>query len=372
MTEHSDADEPELAFDAAPVDAKAEARRKRIEEEIAELQSALSSGRLDTIQEKVAWILNRYPSARDSDITLQLKYWENFESDVAPGSTIQKQDFYQLARLTSLSRACAKIQNQYHLFKASSDVQKRRGVLEQEELDKAREQQIDSPAISVYQDESGKNETHLVVGSVWFLHPPDELKFLREIYEWKRDSGFSDELHFKNISNGNIEHYLSFAAFITGRTAVISFKAVTMDRTGVDAEGALAEMRYLLLVEGLQHEDSTGRAPLPRALLVTKDSENEGQDRLALASLADRLKQAAASRFGNRLVVDQLSVGDSKESPLLQVADLFTSSVRRVLQFKDGSRAKDRFARHLLGCIGIPYGPEEELTAGDMVLHIKL
>lgn len=59
MTEHSDADEPELAFDAAPVDAKAEARRKRIEEEIAELQSALSSGRLDTIQEKVAWILNR-------------------------------------------------------------------------------------------------------------------------------------------------------------------------------------------------------------------------------------------------------------------------------------------------------------------------
>ena len=189
--------------------------------------------------------------------------------------------------------------------------------MEQEELDKAREQQIDSPAISVYQDESGKNETHLVVGSVWFLHPPDELKFLREIYEWKRDSGFSDELHFKNISNSNIEHYLSFAAFITGRTAVISFKAVTMERTGVDAEGALAEMRYLLLVEGLQYEDSTGRAPLPRALLVTKDSENEGQDRLALASLADRLKQAAASRFGNRLVVDQLSVGDSKESPLL-------------------------------------------------------
>jgi hypothetical protein len=116
----------------------------------------LSSGRLDTIQEKVAWILNRYPSARDSDITLQLEYWENFEPKLAPGSTIQKQDLYKLARLTSLSRARAKIQNQYHLFKASSDVQKRRGVLEQEELDKAREQQIDSPAIGVYQDKSGK------------------------------------------------------------------------------------------------------------------------------------------------------------------------------------------------------------------------
>src|SRR5438874_208666 len=101
--EHSDAEEPELEFDAVPIDAKAEARRKKIEEEIAGLQSALSSGRLDTIQEKVAWILNRYPSTRDSDVTLQLKYWENFEPDVALGSTIQKQDLYKLARLTSLS-----------------------------------------------------------------------------------------------------------------------------------------------------------------------------------------------------------------------------------------------------------------------------
>ncbi|MFZ3377970.1 MAG: DUF3800 domain-containing protein [Chthoniobacterales bacterium] len=336
------------------------------------MQSALSSGRLDTIQEKVAWILNRYPSARDSDITLQLKYWENFEPELAPGSTIQKQDLYKLGRLTSLSRARAKIQNQYHLFKASSDVQKRRGVLEQEERDKAREQQIDSPAISVYEDESGKNETHLVIGSVWFLHPHDELKFLRDIYQWKRDRDFSDELHFKNISNSNIDHYLSFAEFLGDRTAVISFKSVTMERRGVDAEDALAEMRYLLLVEGLQHEDSTGRAPLPRALLVTKDSENEAQDRLALASLADRLKQAAASRFGNRLVIDQLSVGDSKGTPLLQVADLFTSSVRRVLQSTELSRPKDRFARRLLECIGIPRGPEDELTAADMILHIKL
>jgi hypothetical protein len=88
---------------------------------------------------------------------------------------------------------------------------------------------------------------------------------------------------------------------------VISFKAVTMERRSVDAEDALAEMRYLLLVEGLQHEDSTGRAPLPRALVVTKDTENEAQDRLALASLADRLKQAAATIPKERMSANSLA-----------------------------------------------------------------
>jgi hypothetical protein len=60
-------EQPELA--TVPVDERA----RRVAEESAALLSAVSAGRLDTVQERVAFILNRYPGARDSDITLQLR-----------------------------------------------------------------------------------------------------------------------------------------------------------------------------------------------------------------------------------------------------------------------------------------------------------
>jgi hypothetical protein len=359
-------EQPELA--TVPVDERA----RRVAEESAALLSAVSAGRLDTVQERVAFILNRYPGARDSDITLQLRYWDVFEPERTSGSSILKQDLYDLPRLTTLTRARAKIQNTYRLFQASAEIQKQRGKLEDEELQKAREQQIDYPAISVYADESGKTDDYLVVGSVWFLHPPDEAKFFRELYEWKEAEGFEGEFHFTDIGPGNVEKYLRFAEFLAAKTSVISFKAVTVARRGVNPETALAEMYYQLLVKGVDHENASGRAPLPRAFVLTKDLENESQDKLFLASLDDKLKQAAQTRFNGNLFVDRLVVQDSKDNIVLQIADLFTGSIRRTLNQEPGERPKDRFARKLLSLVGMPEGPSEEITEGDMILHIQL
>ena len=60
-------------------------KEKVIEKEREEVLENLSSFTTDTIRDKTAWILNHFPSARDSDITLQLRYWETFESDIYNG-----------------------------------------------------------------------------------------------------------------------------------------------------------------------------------------------------------------------------------------------------------------------------------------------
>jgi Protein of unknown function (DUF3800) len=368
MPDQPDAPPEQGLLAPSPIDEKA----KRIAEEREALLSAVSAGRLDTVQERVAFILNHYPGTRDSDITLQLRYWDVFEQELTSGSSIQKADLYKLARLTSLTRARAKIQNTYRLFQASTEVQKHRGKLEDEELQKAREQQIDYPAVSVYADESGKTDDYLVVGSVWFLHPPDEAKFFRELYAWKEKEGFEGEFHFTDIGSGNVDKYLQFARFLAGKTSVISFKAVTVARRGVNPEKALAEMYYQLLVKGVDHENASGRAPLPRAFVLTKDLENESQDKLFLASLDDRLKQAAQTRFNGNLFVDRLNAEDSKGNIVLQIADLFTGSIRRTLNQQLGEHPKDRFALTLLGLIGMPGGPSEQVIEADMALHIQL
>lgn len=70
-----------------------------------ELLAAVGVQDFDTLHKRVAWVLNHYPASRDSDIALQIAYWETFEPDY-DGATIQASDLFNFARLTSLARAC--------------------------------------------------------------------------------------------------------------------------------------------------------------------------------------------------------------------------------------------------------------------------
>lgn len=40
------------------------------------LLESVRTGRHKTIEQKVALILNKYPSSRDSDVELQIRYWQ--------------------------------------------------------------------------------------------------------------------------------------------------------------------------------------------------------------------------------------------------------------------------------------------------------
>jgi hypothetical protein len=98
-----------------------------------QLLRAINSSTLNTMEERVAWLLNNFPKTRDSDITLQIRYWQNFQSDRFGGPEISIWDYYRLARLTSLTRARATIQNKLKLFQASEAVAVHRGQLEKGE-----------------------------------------------------------------------------------------------------------------------------------------------------------------------------------------------------------------------------------------------
>ena len=132
------------------------AKKLRINSERQELLENISSSSVNTLRDKVAWILNHYPDARDSDITLQLKYWETFYPDKYDGQSIKPSDLYNLPHLTSLSRERARIQNQYNLFVAIPEVRKIRGTLSDEEREKSIEDKPTYPLFVVYMDDSGK------------------------------------------------------------------------------------------------------------------------------------------------------------------------------------------------------------------------
>jgi len=361
------ADDP---TEAEPADLTKEGQ---LEAERDEVLASVAAAKLDTLQEKVAWILNHYPKARDSDITLQIHFWEEFEPELGGGAVVQKEDLYTLTRLTSLSRARATLQNTYKLFQASPEVRAARGTLAEAEKIKAAEQQIDVPVFDVYADESGKTAKHLIVGSVWCLHPPELLKFRKDIAEWREQRGFKDELHFRDINSSNLAHYMSFADLMAERNTVFSFKAISVERSGLKSlDGALQELFFHLLVRGIEHEVQTGRGPLPRSLQLWKDLEEAGRDKLLMAALREKIQSVGTTRFAGGLTAEEFTATDSKGKTLIQIADLYTSSINRVLNGEGKDSPKDQFARYFLGKVGMPEGPRESEQVGDMSIHISL
>jgi hypothetical protein len=229
------------------------------------------------------------------------------------------------------------------------------------------------PTYDVYADESGKTQKHLIVGSIWCLHAAELLKFRKDVLSWRTSRGFKDELHFQNINNSNLTHYQSFADEMAARNTVFSFKAISVERAGLKSvEDALQELFFHLLVRGVEHEAATGRGPLPRALQLWKDLEEPGRDKLLMAALRERIRTVGAAQYRGELSAEEFTATDSKGKTLIQIADLYTSSINRVLNGEGKDNPKDVFARYFLRTLGMPDGPQDAEQNGDMTFHLAL
>ena len=317
-----------------------------------DLQRRVSGFDLDTIEHRVAWVLNNVPATRDSDKELFAEYCRAFAREVAGSGVIRLEQIKDLPNFWSIDRARRKIQNTYRMYEASVEVQRERGVISDEEAVRRAGEERPAPALNVFADESGKTQDRLVVGSVWFVVPRDVPRLFRELDEWRGAKLGGSEVHFKKISAGNVDRYKTFVDRFVRHDPFMGFKALVWEKEGIgDIPTALSEMFARVLRAGVEHEHSTGRAPLPRRLNFTKDAESPGFDRRVLAGVRERLEDARSSVFNGGLTIGTLDAEDSKTSPFLQVADLFTASMSRIANV-DGDGPKDEFARYFLSAAG--------------------
>ncbi len=345
-----------------------------IERQQDDILSAVAGSRFDNLHHRVAWVLNHYPETRDSDVALYIQYWKEFESEHLVGDSVDLKDIYLLTRPASLTRARAKLQNEFRLFLASAEVRKRRGTLSDEEKEKALTIRPTYPMYTAYTDESGKTDNFLVVGAVWFVNGPEIVEVTRSVERFAEAAGVTAELHFKTITESNLNYYRQVADLVVSKAATISFTSISVDRRGHKSiDAALSAMHYHILIRGIEYQDDTGRAPLPRSLSVFKDREEAGRDKLLMESIRGKLRQASEALFAGRLYIDRLVAVDSRENIPVQLADLYTSSVARILN-ATGKRdsARDHFARYFLKLLGTPHGPATEKQEGDLVMHISL
>lgn len=318
----------------------------RIEKEKKELLSALAGGDFSTQRTKVAAILNLFPDSRNSDIALALKYWETFQPEIYNPMGIMPKDLFKLERLHYIVRARAKIQNEYGLFQADEKIKHRRKKQEEVMHEAVLEDAEPKKLVYVFSDETGKTHDFVVVAAVWVLSGRAVFKVTQAISEWKEKSAWAHrEIHFSRFGRMDFDALKEYLGVIHQNREFLSFKviAVQKSRTNRNIEEVIAKLHEHMLVRGAEHEIRQGRMDLPREIGVTIDEE-QSLDPFALSEMARKVTADFARHYAGQLQLSGIDTVSSRNSALIQLADLIAGAVNRKLNHNGDRNYKDEMS----------------------------
>jgi hypothetical protein len=333
-------------------------RSERIAKEKQLLLDKLAANNLKDIRSKVAYVLNIYPPSRNSDIILAFKYWKTFEPENLPDNgKLDIDTMYKIERYNSISRARAKIQNEYGLFQADEKVKSMRRKKEIKQKEKEIADKPGIPTLLFYLDESGKNQKFIIVGGLCCTNAQRNFIIHNALLKWKEDKHINYEFHFTEMSRTKLDNYKAFFAEALSHFDTISFKAVAVakdDLKGRPVDEVICELHYQLTHTGTEHEVKTGRIVLPRMVHIYKDKD-DGIDAIYLTKLEQELKSGFTKHFKDNLQLKILAAVPSKDNIYIQIADLFIGSISRILNSVDdaGKNHKDEFAEFVVSTLGL-------------------
>lgn len=346
-----------------------ERKKQRVEREREDLLAAISSGNYRNKKERVAFVLNMFPKSRNSDVTLSIKFWETFQSDIYDGGSIEVKQLFKLERLTTIARIRAKIQNEYGLFRADQEVRRRRRALEEEAREVMGSDVPSLPIIHIYADETGKTADNVIVGSVWFLEGIATVRLYNDIDTWKESKGWRREFHFARVGKRDLPVYKDFVDFLCERAAYLSFKAISVNTSGSSRaiENTVMNLYRHLILRGTQHEIETGRATLPRELFLTMDKE-DSIDALAIADLKQKSQEQMGSLYQEGIKIASISTVDSRLSYPVQIADLISGAINRRLNHGGERNHKDELSDYIIEKFSLVLNEEVAEGADSAVL----
>lgn len=330
------------------------AHMEKLARERAELVKSVAAEDFSTLKFRVAAVLNLYPSARDSDIVLTLRYWAMFQPDLYNSAGIAPRDLFKLERESHIVRARAMIQNDYGLFVASEVIRGHRRENERAIKGEILAEPSERPVMRVYADETGKNGQFVMVAAVWVLSGLATFKLSRKIDAWRQESTFAKrEMHFARLGKGDAEALSEYLQVVQSENEFLSFKIIGIERAKTRRPIAelVAKLHERMLIRGALHEVISGRVSLPRSIDVTLDEE-DSLDEISLAEMKSSV-QRELSLHHEGLTVGEMVQSSSRHSSLLQLADLVAGAVNRRRNHEGDRNFKDEFSDLIIDRLGL-------------------
>jgi hypothetical protein len=332
-----------------------EERQLRRERERQDLLAALASADFSAMRTRVAGMLNLYPEARNSDVTLTLKYWETFQPEIYKPNGILPRDLFKLERSTNIVRARAKIQNEYGLFQADEKVRGYRKGRE-EEIEEAVIDDVPGRSMAfVYADETGKNDKYVIVASVWVLTGRAVFDAGRAIEAWKSGSAWSHrEVHFSKFGKQDMDALSEYIGVVERNREFLSFKLIAVERakTRRSIEEVVMKLHEHMMIRGCEHEVSTRRIDLPREFELTIDEDNS-LDSFHLDEMRRRVNDEYQRSLEARANLVVAQTASSRNSHLIQLADVIAGAFNRRLNHVGDRNFKDDMADLVIDRLGL-------------------
>jgi hypothetical protein len=335
------------------------------------LLNRLTEGKMESLKEKVAFILNHYPDARDSNITLAIRFYQVFHPEEISNGWMRLESFYELPKMYDMQRERARIQNDYGLFLASENVRQRRMQLaEDARLEYGGSYDI-LPTLSIFSDESGKDQQYTVIGTVWFYNENRRIELENALKQWKKGRDCPEEFKFNELTYGILPLAKEFFTRTVPQTDSIGFKAVAIEtqEAQLDHDKLVYRLYYETLMKGLEFELEHNRVRLPRIVFLSKDADS-ASDALWQAEFERKLNHDCSIFFDRQVQVEKIVPLDSKQHELLQIADLLTGSISRLLNRSSNTKKnqKDEFAEYVCEILSVDPASLEVSPGVDWVM----
>lgn len=349
--------EQDERVDVAPPEGEEALAKKlaKVEKEKAALLKSLAAGDFSTTRTRVAFILNLYKDTRNSDVTLAIKYWEQFQPELYNAHGILPQNLFRLERFHLIVRARAKIQNEYGLYLADDAIRRHRRRNEE-----AMEADVVADAASrgvvqVFADETGKTQRFVTVAAIWVLAGRAVYEVTQAVRAWQKTSVWANrEIHFTKLGARDADVLQELLNVVVNHRAFLSFKVISYEREGSrrSVEDIVARLHEFMLVRGLEHEVGSARVGLPLAVTVTLDEE-PSLDEIARSDLKAAVERRYGEVFEGRASIESVVSVRSHDSVLVQLADLVAGAVNRRLNHVAERGVKDDMADAIVDAFGL-------------------
>lgn len=316
------------------------------------LLAAIAESRLGTMEEKVAFILRRFPETRDSFTATVIRYWMQFEADaIERWDRLDLDVLYELSSSETIARIRRHIQNDLGMFEASEQIRSLRRQLQAEFGQYLAAEQRDASLVRFFLDETGNEggKTYKGVAGICVIEWRQYQKHHAALSLWRQRQGWPETIHFADSGTAAQPKAMALIAQLQRRRGGLLFVGYSMHTRG-STQQAMLSLFIQLITDSLRHLQNLECLSSIKALDVVKEAD-EGFDALYLESFKNELGEHLARQFPNLVFLKSVTAVPKGREVFLECADLIASSMQRRAA-RAGRDPKDTLAEAVFNTTG--------------------
>jgi len=338
---------PQADFTAAWQPGLEEALNKKRQQ----LLAAIARSEFGDVEQKVAFILQRFPETRESYVGLCIRYWQRFNAEVLERWNLANLDFlFELDRLETIGRVRREIQNRLQLFRGLEATAQYRLLYQKNLQEYLAAHKGVIPEVRFYLDETGNegNKAYTGVAGVCAMNWRQYEMHAAALAQWRRTQG-PEPIHFVEIGSDRTARAMGLLKELEQRRSGLLFMGYAFRTQGPTRE-AMFSLFAQLVMDSLHRLKHLGSLNEPRLLRLVKETE-PGFDSMYLEKLNKHLTELVGLDFPSQFVVQPVEAVVKGREVLLECADLIAGGMQRRALLK-GHNPKDVLAEAVFNVTG--------------------